>query len=183
MPKYVLSPEYLVELNRFLSELTEPLHIQVIKTHYQICSDYLNNRLSGKSNSYILPKSTAFIIKSKYGVRAHLFTRIFDDSPHYSTARSLGILTFDAGLWEAMKDKQVGQMYEFIVEEGKEPQRGEIHFRTKSAKQKHSLSPEELLRVLPTKKKKRGIDKGTYSFPIENKMTGEKKFITKRRVN
>lgn len=186
MSKPILDEKYLTELEQFLQELTKPLHIEIVEMHYKLCSDYLNNTLSGKGNSYILPKSTTFIIKSKYVVRAHLFTRIFDDSPHYSTARNLGILTFDTGLWEAMKDKQVGQMYEFIMEEGKETQRGEIHFRTKSAKEKHRLRPEELLRVMPAQKnkvkKKRGADRGTYSFPIENKMTGEKKFITKRRV-
>lgn len=115
-----------------------------------------------------------------------MFTRVFDNSTHYKKARSLGILNFDNALWEAVKNKQVGQSYEFSIETGYKPQGGQIHYRTKSAKRKHRLHPDELQRIAETQqvgkmKKKLFKSKDRYSFPIEDKSTGEKRFITKYR--
>jgi len=182
MPKYVLSPEYLTELKRFLHELIDPIQVDVITAHYRLCSDYLHNSLSGKNGEYNHFKSTSFIVRAKFGVRSHLFTRVFDDTKHKSKAIELGIMSFEAPPWKVLKDKQVGQTYEFLVEDGKKPQRGEIHFRTKSVKQKNWMRPEELAKKIPKQNQKPKKKKtNSYSFPIPDKHTGEKRFITKYR--
>jgi hypothetical protein len=156
MPKYVLTPEYLAELKHFLGELTSEEHKTIISVYLRLCSDYMNNTLSGKSDSYILPKSTAFIVRANnYGERAHLFTRAFDEISHRNKALNLGIVNFDQDLWKAVKDKHQGQSYSFSVyrvEDGvKIPHQGKILFRTKSAKQKHMLHPDELHRIKSVK--------------------------------
>lgn len=163
MPKYVLTPEYLSELEHFLDELTSQEQKTIITVYLRLCSDYINNTLSGKTETYILPKSTAFIIRAKYGVRVHLFTRIFDDSPHYNKARSLGILSFDAGLWSVLHDKHPGQTYTFSAGDGAKTQHGEIFFRTKSTKQKHRLHPDELQKLKNTLPKSNSKVKNTKS--------------------
>ena len=178
MPKYVLNPSYLAELKQFIQKLTDPLQIEVVKNYHSLCADYINNNVQDKSVKYDNSKSTAFIVKAKYGLRAHLFTRVFNETPYKLSAVRLGIMNFDAPSWKALKDKQVSEVYIVSIEDGKVPLRGNVLYRTKSVKQKNWISAEEHEKKLrtqyprnPSKKKKTLKSKSdkykTYKFTPE----------------